>query len=349
VNEHDQAIVVGIRRYADAADPSGWIGNLEGPDNDAEAVAAWLRNPDGGGLPHDNVRVIRSADVPDPFDEGGPAPDQRAVAEALNEIAELPRNAFEGQYAGRRLYVYVSGHGYAKQMDEAALVTAEATRGRPLNILITSWIEWFAAAGRFKEYVLWTDCCATRAPLAFLQPCDRAAETSPNAAASRRFIAYAAGFDKRAVENKMPDGKWHGAFTYALLKGLEGAAAGDVTSDTLRDYLRNNMKSFMRDDQRTSVVAQEPAFGPTDPITFGAPPQKLRFGVTLRFPQEAVGKKATISVDASSPLVAETVLAAPEWKVELETGVYVAFVPDLNRYQAFGVTGEQEDAVVTVP
>jgi uncharacterized caspase-like protein len=348
VNPDDRAVVVGIRRYADANDPSGWIGDLNGPDNDAEAIAAWLTKPDGGGLPPDHVRVVRSADVPDPFPEGGVAPHQQAVENELNALAELPTTAVEGQYAGRRLYVYVSGHGYARHADEAALVTAEARKRRPLNVLVTSWVNWLYTAGRFKEYVLWVDCCATRTPLTFLKPCDRDEEVSPNAASSRRFMAFAAGFDKRAVENQMSDGKWHGVFTYALLQGLEGAAAGEVTSDSLRDYLRNNMKSFMRDDQRIPTVAQEPAFGPADPISFGALAQKPTFPVTLRFPNDWIGSRVTISTSASSPLAAETVLREAEWTPQLEAGSYVAFVPELNRFQAFSVTGGGTDALIAI-
>ena len=37
----------------------------------------------------------------------------------------------------------------------------------------------------------------------------------------RVFGAYAAPVGLVAVENEMPDGQWHGAFTYALLEGLQ--------------------------------------------------------------------------------------------------------------------------------
>ena len=61
---HDHAVVIGIRRYVDTA--AGWVSELRGSDNDAAAVAAWLRDSNGGGLAHDNVRVLCSADAPDP-------------------------------------------------------------------------------------------------------------------------------------------------------------------------------------------------------------------------------------------------------------------------------------------
>jgi hypothetical protein len=348
-NDNDHAVVIGIRRYHDAADPSGWIGNLNGPDNDAAAVADWLREPGGGDLLDKNVRLIRSADLPDPFpDENGVGPQQRAVEGAFDGLADLSTTAYEGQYSGRRLYVYVSGHGFGRQNDEAALVTAEAKRSRPFNVLVTSWVDWFWLAGRFKEFVLWVDCCATRQPLTYLKPCDRNEERSPNADKGRRFSAFAAGFDKRAVENQI-DGEWHGVFTYALLQGLNGAASGEVTTDSLRDYLRNSMATFMRDEQRQDArVALEPAFGKTDPIVFATPVDRPKFTVTFQFPAGCVGRRVTVSTDASGPLAAETVLQQAEWPAELKAGSYVVFVPELSIFQAFSVTGGGSDAIVTI-
>jgi hypothetical protein len=347
VNAHDHAVVIGIRRYWDAApDGSSWVTNLNGPDNDANAVTEWLGQPDGGGLPAANISTVRSADLPDPFpDEGSAGPQQRAVEQAFDNVAELKRTAFEGRYTGRRLYVYVSGHGYARQRDEAALVTAEAKRSRPLNVLVTSWMDWLWDAGRFKEYVLWVDTCATRVPLTFLKPCDRDPDHSLNAAEGRQFTAFAAGFDKRAVENQI-DGQWHGVFTHALLQGLKGAANTPITTSSLRDYLLNNMSSFMRDDQRrNNAVAKEPAFARTDELDFGQPAARPTFGVTLRFPQEWVGKQVTISANSTNPLNAQTVLEQAEWTPQLEVGIYVLFAPELGHYQAFEVTGGGEHVV----
>jgi uncharacterized caspase-like protein len=347
VNVHDRAVVIGIRRYADAG-PDGWITNLNGPDNDADAVAAWLRQADGGALPAQNITTVRSADLPDPFpDADSVGPHQRAVENALNDVAELPSTAFEGQYAGRRLYVYVSGHGYAKQRDEAAIVTAEAKRARPLNVLVSSWVDWLWNAGRFQEYVLWVDTCATRAPLAYLKPCDRSPEQSPNAAGGRLFTAFAAGFDKVAVENQMPNGQWHSVFTYALLTGLNGGATTPITTSSLRDYLTNAMSSFMREDQLSNRrVAKEPAFGRTDELVFGQRVQQATFAVTLRFPPSWVARRVTVSVSSTMPMVDQTVLARPEWRVQLPAGVYVVFAPDHGEFHPFAVSGGDLDVDV---
>jgi hypothetical protein len=355
VSDHDRAVVIGIRRYPDAADPSGWIANLKGPDNDADAVAKWLRKKaDGGGLPNGNVRVVRSADFPEPFEnQNQVGPQQQAIQNALNDVAKLPTATFEGQYTGRRLYIYISGHGYAQKRNEAALVTAEAERAFPFNIEVTSWLEWFWKAARFKEFVLWADCCATRAPIAVFTRCGRTPVNAQIASQGRVFTAFASKFDQRAVERQMDeDGLWHGVFTWALLKGLDGAAAleGAITSDSLRDYLKMNMKTFMRDDQLADAqVAKEPDFGNIDPITFRRLNAASRFPVTLRFPATCIGKPATIVTSASHPPAAATTLAQTDWQLDLETGSYAAFVPALGLVHPFTITGGNANgAVITL-
>jgi uncharacterized caspase-like protein len=340
-------VVIGIRRYWDAT-PDGWITTLNAPDNDAEAIAQWLRQPDGGGLPDGNICIVRSADLPDPFpDEQSVGPHQRAVENALNNLAELDATSFEGQYAGRRLYVYVSGHGYANEPDEAALLTAEAKRTRPLNVLVSSWVDWLWNAARFKEYVLWVDTCAARAPLTYRKPCDRNPEYSQDAANGRRFTAFAAGVGKLAVENEMSDGKWHSVFTYALLQGLNGGARTPITPNSLRDYLSNAMSSFMRDDQKNNgIVAKEPAFARTDELVFGQRAQPATFPVTFQFPRTWVGRRVTICVNSKSPLIAETILQQDEWRHGLEAGLYVLFAPEYGDFHPFAVSGGPQNVNV---
>jgi hypothetical protein len=333
MSEHDQALVVGISRYAAAAADPPWLKDLNGPDNDALAVGEWLRRADGGGLEEKNVRVIRSADFADPANMG---PQQRAIVDAFTELKELPIDAFEGQYAGRRLYVYASGHGMAARREDAALVTAEATLDDRLNVLVNSWFDWFWYAARFKEYVLWIDTCATRQPVGFLRPCPWPPEFHIASGAGDLFVALAAEYGKMAVENQL-EGEWHGVFSYALLKALNGAIPSPVTSDALKGYLHNSLATFMTQAQvNHSGVAKEPAFGTTDPMVFTTPPQQS-FAVTLEFPQDCIGKEATVST--AQGVIHTTTLQQARWTVELEAGGYAAYVEELDRTYGFGVTG----------
>jgi hypothetical protein len=350
-NPHDHALVFGIRRYFGT--PAGWPSDLQGPDNDAASVAKWLMRPDGGGLPRENVHVVCSADAPNPFTDRG-EPDQERIVAVLREIVQLPKaykDEGNRQFAGRRLYVHISGHGWATRSRQAALVTAEAVKERPLNVDVTSWTDWFREAATFKEIVLWADTCAERIQTTVLQGTPTAsglmAMGHPNAPAVRVFESFAAGIGLRAVENQMSDNQWHGAFTYALLQGLEGQASTPVTSESLSNYLRNAMKKFQsKEDQARGQVAHEPAFGNQDPITFGAPPRQT-VPVRITFPPGAVGQLATVGRGRGLPPVAATVLAGTDWQLELEAGLYVVFVDTLGLSRTFEAVGV-EDVSVTV-
>jgi uncharacterized caspase-like protein len=343
VNDHDWAVVISVSDYEGATAKPPWITKLKGPDNDAAAIAAWLTAPEGGGLPVDHV-----LQVPSPFPASATGvPKQLEIVEAFNKLAELPTDAYN-QRSGRRLYLYVSGHGLAAQRHDAAVITAEATFEDAMNVLITSWVDWFWYAARFEEFVLWVDTCATRtSPAITLRPCDRPAETRADAAQGQLVIIFAAGFNYTAVENEL-EGDWHGVFTHALLKGLKGAAGTPVTTQALKKYLFNSMKTFMTDAQRRNPqVAKEPWFEQAADLELAAPTKAPSFTATIRFPPECVGKRVTISVNASSPLVADEMLAAEEWKPKLPVGAYAVYVPELGKQAAFEVTGGQ-DAVVTV-
>jgi hypothetical protein len=350
-NPDDHALVFGIRRYFGTA--AGWPSDLQGPDNDAAAVAAWLRRRDGGGLPHGNVRVVCSADAPDPFRDGRGEPDQQRIVTVLKEIAQLPttyKDEENRQFAGRRLYVYISGHGWATRSVQTLLVTAEAVKDNPLNVDVTSWTDWLTEAAAFKEIVLWADTCATRTrptmPQATPGANGLAATNHPAAPYVRVFESFAAGISLVAVENQMADGRWHGAFTYALLRGLEGEAQTPVTSDTLSDYLRNVMKQFQSDDDKPRrTVAHEPAFGRRDPITFAAPVRQT-VPVRITFTPECLGQRATVARGRGMPPVAETRLSGTAWQLKLEPALYVVLVDALGLSKVFEAVG---DADVSVP
>jgi Caspase domain len=342
-NPDDHALVIGIGRYADVA--AAWISDLQGPVNDAMGMAAWLREEGGGGLPAGNVREVLS---PNPFDPGTAEPHQTMIMTALNDIAQLAKGAYKGQYAGRRLYVYVSGHGWANRRNEAAVVTAEATLAQPLNVLVTSWVDWMLLAAPFEELVFWGDTCATRVPLTKLFPCTLGESFSGNSPTVRSFSAYAAPVGLVAVENHMPDGAWHGAFTYALMQGLRGAAQTPLTTDTLRDYLLNAQKEFLDDDQRRrATVAKEPSFGFTDVMAFGSP-TRPRFPVSLRFQPGVVGRRVSVGVARSDPPVAATELQGTQWDLALEAGAYGVFVDGSDASDEFQVIGGGVDDVVDV-
>ncbi len=348
MNGHDYAVVIGIGRYADASSQPPWIDDLNGPVNDADAIAEWLRDPNGGGLPHNHVTVVQSQAQPNPFPAGGAAPAQKAVMDALDNVIHLPTNAYLSQFTGRRFYLYVSGHGWAGRRNQAAVVTAEATHADRLNVLASDWMEWLWDANRFQELIFWADACQTRTPVDMLHGCTLRKQYAlrPNAL---RFDAFAAQYNLLSVERQMPNGKWHGAFTYALLQALNGATGAPVSTTSVRNYLTNNMQAFMDANQRVATVSQEPDFGRIDEIEIADPPAPRTYPVTLQFPASCIGHKATISMSASLPAAAEEQLKSSVWQPSLHAGAYVVAVPACGVMSSFVVVGGGVDGPITVP
>ena len=126
------------------------------------------------------------------------------------------------------------------------------------------------------------------------------------------------------------DGQVHGAFTWALLKGLRSAVddAGAITSHSLKGYLVNAMATFMTDEQRRDErVSNEPDFGSEDDILF-ADAARTAIDVTVHLPPAGVGRRYQI-VTGSPPYKARSgiVRFSPTFKVPLSNGLYVITVP----------------------
>lgn len=269
---NDHAIVVGIRRYptlGGSAPPTAM--DLKAPDEDAKAVADWISGlPDGRPK---QVKLIRSADYPDPFGPAGPKPIANDIVAAFADLFGQPRRA-DGR-VGQRLYLYVSGHGFGFRRHLGALFTANASDLDRDHVYIPDYFEWVIEAGLFKEYVLWFDACSSRDRLVLPKFASLKPVKSPLSPQGREMVAYAARFFLSAVENDI-GGRPCSVFTHTLLEGLRGAAAdpatGAVTTESLRDYLFNNMRRHMSqahlDDPN---VSKEPDFGTVDDFVLVPP------------------------------------------------------------------------------
>jgi hypothetical protein len=347
MNEEDYAIVVGVRRYPMFGKTEDAPNDLKGPDRDATAIYDWLTDPARGGVPKSQATLIRSMDYPDPFPDSSLAePQAHAITAAfdrLHAISSKNDKAGKGRRIGRRLYVYMSGHGFAQRRAEAAVFTANATRERTHHIYASAWSEWFANAGYVDEVVIWMDCCMTFELSVPMQPAGYRIRQSPGRG-GKVFAAYAARFPLLAVENHMPDGEFHGVFTYTLLQGLTGEAAEpdtlEITTDSLRSYLINAMRHNISDtDLMDPAVSQEPDFGLLDPIVFGKVDRVPEHPVTFTFPPGATGR--TFAVQTGVPLT--TVLSRPitseRETVCLPRGVYFARIDELGWLRDFTIVG----------
>ena len=251
MGQDDWAIVVGIWNYPD-------LGNLTGPQNDAKAFADWVRSSTGGGVPENQVRLILSSDF-DPADSASraePTPGRvEALFDELDDIAQRNKERMEGLRVGRRLYLYMAGHGCAPILDESVLLMANATRRRAgYHIPGKPWANWFYRAGYFEEILLFMDCCRESYQQAPLNVPAYIDVTAPDAVdRGRRLFAFATKWSRLSRERPMADGAVRGVFTVALLEGLKGAAAepdGRVTANSLAGYLQTNMQTFLTESDR---------------------------------------------------------------------------------------------------
>ncbi|HEY2401817.1 MAG TPA: hypothetical protein VGI23_15805, partial [Steroidobacteraceae bacterium] len=341
------AIVIGLSSYRNLGDPPPQ--NLQGPENDADDVLAWLKDPNGGDLPDGNIRCIRSRDWASP-PNAAPTRDEIAAAFLwLDELAAENKRNGKGRTVGARLYLYASGHGFSPRAKQACLLAGNAAeRQFGANVFPSAWIEWLQDADYFRECVLWMDCCMDRLVLTPPTPPPLDPILSGNAPGPS-FVAFAAQRPLKAVEKPIPEdhNRWHGIFTWSLLQGLRGAAAnefGVVTGKSLGDWLRHAQWAWLDEAERINPdIAKEPAIIEDDErLVFArglAPPP---LNITLKLASGGDNPMARIwsgrPPRPGPPLPLQptgTLLALPP-------GIYLAEVSAAGLRQGFTVTRSQE-------
>lgn len=344
MNPDDYAIVIGIRRYPTlgAPYPPGNPHDLQGPERDAEAVYEWLADEEGGGVPEGNRLLVTSKMYPDPFPielvAGQPKASARPNVDELSGCFGwlIERYSIANRLRlGRRLYVYFAGHGFGVADCDGGVYAANASPGVLHHFYVQNWFDWLYRNAYFDEFVLWMDACSDPIPINGMPNTaplpDRRA---PDFAQGRRFVVYAARHPLRSVERRMPDGEIRGVFTYALLKGLRGAAppdpvTGRVTARTLRDYLKGNLSAFQpQQDRENPDIGSVPSFGAEDDIEFCAASNSL--ARVLRFHHRHLGQQAVI-LNSSFTTVAAVAVGADPWTVNLPSGIYkLEVAPDIK-------------------
>jgi hypothetical protein len=311
----DYAVVVGITSYP-------FLGDLSGAERDARAFAAWLQQPDGGAVPAQQIQLVLSSDYPPPAQPHAAQPTTAAVEAAFDQLYYLGTQ--HGGHTGRRLYIYMAGHGFAPELEDAALLMANAARGvTGHHIPGRPYANWFRQAAYFDEVVLFMDCCresyagrARRAP-----PYDVINADQPG----RRYYGFATQWSRAAREGAWgPAGEVRGLFTLALLAGLTGAARDDhgaVTGASLEGFVYN----YVSGHDSSSVLAEQrpdPEFDYDKRydvvfLTGVAPPFTLRVTLAAADAGSAVeledGALEAVPPDASSPT---------SWEWRLTKGFY---------------------------
>lgn len=244
-NTEDFALVVGINDYK-ALDA------LDGAKNDAEAFVRWLRDPAGGDLPEANVKVFLS--TPSPWSPG--------LEEVVDWMVELVETRSPGldERIGRRLYLFLAGHGIGPGVDEAGLLVPTTSTVAVKYIAGTRYANFFRAAALFQEVLLFMDCCRDHdweLPDAYFPFREK---PDPAAAHDVRILyAFATGFGRKSRERTFDgDAAVGGVFTRALLDGLACRAAapdGRITAESLKRYVVRQVAALRvpGTDQRPDV------------------------------------------------------------------------------------------------
>jgi uncharacterized caspase-like protein len=256
----DHAIVVGIATYP-------FLDSLSGPENDARAFTEWLEAADGGNMPLANIDCILSSDRPPASPASSPEPTTVRLDEVFERV--IDRSESHGGRGGRRLYVYLAGHGFAPTLDDVVLLTANAARGRTGHHLPGKrYADWFRKAAFFDEVVMFMDCCRERyGKVAVRQP---PWDDINGQVPSRYFYGFATEWSRASREGPYGQaGAVRGLFTLSLLAGLRNAERnpnGELTGTMLKDFIYNYIHQLSEGIGATQ--AQEPEFDYRNEIVF---------------------------------------------------------------------------------
>jgi hypothetical protein len=350
-NADHYAVVVGVSRYPTLGELPDTPADLKGPENDADAVCAWLKS--AGGLPDSNVKLVKSS-IFAPFNPATAGkPTTVEIEECflwLEQLARTNQANKKGLKVGRRLYVYVSGHGFSPKRNQGCLFAANARPRYGVTSNVSRWLEWFQDANYFDEFVLWMDCCMNR--MSLLPPGDVPFPPISNPdPAGPAFIAFAAQRPLKAAESSIreDEDRVHGIFTWILLDGLQGAAVdeyGMVTSRSLADWLRNALRPRMSlADVNDPDVAKEPEILKEDPgIVFARGLAPKSYKTVLSFPPTATGQQARLW-SGRPPRINQSFTIQPNVELSLASGLYVLDAPSVGLRQGLEVTGTGVAAV----
>ena len=344
MNTEDHAILIGIGHYPEFGDNRSPL-HLQGPHNDVDSIRAWLVDPHGGGFPPDTkkIHVVKATAADTAADARPTMSELDKLIGDLDDLATERKNNHQLPLIGRRIYIYMSGHGFSPGRQRACLFTSDAKERLTSNVHATGWINWLQDSGYFREFVLWFDACMNRA--SFIPPHDPPLPipTGPNPPLAN-FVALAAQRPLKAVELPIiqDGGKTHGVFTWTLLEGLRGAAAdinGRVTGRSLADWLRNAQSArYDPRDRGDRDVAQEPEVVQEDAgLIFARGVVPPVYEVSLSFPPDAKGKQAQLWAGTPPVVVQSFRVEDTSQQFSLRPSLYLVEVADANLRHGFEV------------
>lgn len=238
----DWALCVGIGTYT----KSSTLVDLPGALNDARAIYDWIVDPAGGAVPAERAKLILSHA---PQNEDAPIPPADSIEGFLRaRYRDAQASLLRGDefVAGRRLWLYFSGHGigFPEFDNDTGLLGADAIptlRDFP-HVAGKAWAEVFRATKAFDEVVLFMDCCRLNMNrTALRKPAVQSFVADPE---GKMMAAFAVSPSKAAYEVSSQDGVPRGKFTLALEELLKNPPKTPMSAREFLDQLELGTPDF---------------------------------------------------------------------------------------------------------
>lgn len=365
MNPDDYAIIIGLGRYPG-------LTNLEGPENDARAFCQWVVSPDGGGVPNDaqHVQCILSSNYnPGSFEVWDALPIVSQIESVFRKLHAVHLQNIDKKGTpriGRRLYIYMAGHGIAPSSSgevnqyESALLMANVSPfsfGPTFQIPGAYTATWFGLNDCFEEIFLFMDCCRG---VEWVPGINAFLPAQGDSTKAKRCYAFSTKWSQNAREKPMPDeaGNVRGIFTKTLLMGLSGGAAhanpanpkeGVITVSSLKSFLYANMEKVANQfsvngaahangnlDLSDEEEVQEPDidYWPRKnegrDIVLKTLPTLPKFPVTVRPPAGKPPGRVRIYTHLNNEMtrVERNNSLSKDWEIRLPRGLYLAIFED---------------------
>jgi hypothetical protein len=228
----DFAVVVGINEYRH-------LRHLAGAENDARDFVTWLEKPEGGAVPRGNISSIFASEL----GGGTGRPYVGEVDDRFEAVYQGLQDPAAGR-TGRRLYIFLAGHGFDPTGRDAALLCPTASPERVADHIAGHlYLLWFMRAALFQEIVLIMDCCRDDYRNAPLRPPPWAPVHRPPTV-MKQCTAFATKWGFRARERPDVDqrNRTRGVFSKACIDILN---AGRVTGEEFKRFTLNRLGELM--------------------------------------------------------------------------------------------------------
>jgi hypothetical protein len=335
----DFAIVVGINRYPG-------LTPLEGPENDAKEFASWLTEGEESTGRTCDAQIIVSSQFELTNDPASAKPMVSEVDQAFNRIFQRGKKLDER--LGRRLTIFLAGHGFTSERSGIALLTAEATADTlGFHIPGRRYADSFLSSGMFEEVVLFMDSCRDSYPKVQLRDVPFRMNERPGTPTTFCY-GFAASWAQRSREKFFDDERRvRGIFSRALVDGLRGLAVRDLATEAIPHVSRqplgaDDLESYvMREVDNLAPLGTKQdsqfEFNRKSPmiLTYSAAPR-----VRVRIRGNSWPRLEVIDPEVRTPIEG---WANDEWAGWLPRGAYEVRETDgRGRRRVLEVSGRQE-------